>query len=68
MLAFESCEQWIESPLSMVYRSSEYRNILSEFVLQDARRLRLGYIVGCRGASQLGGPFQGYKANKLKIH
>ena len=30
--------------------------------------LEVGYIVGCRGASQLGGPFQGYKANKLKIH
>ena len=32
----------------------------------------LGYIVGCQGASQLGGPcqgaHQGYKANKLKSH
>ena len=32
----------------------------------------LVYIIGCGGASQLGGPFrgtrQGYKANKLKSH
>ena len=40
--------------------------------LSPKMEFKMAYIVGCRGSSQLGGPWkgahQGYKANKLKSH